>query len=343
MDLGSPTELRAPDGAVQRLSEVTQTQFPNLATARDFTAQEIRRVVRAFAGREAQTGVSTCVFGSWARQELTTESDDDWAVLVDHRFDPYEAAVASEMIAAQEQLGREDRRPGKQGVFGVPFAVPDLVSNIGLDSDTNTNLTRRMLLLLESRELHGAVREDAIDQILDRYLNEGVKDFRPPRFLLNDVIRYWRTICVDFEGKSAGSCDDPKWASRNAKLRTSRKLLFAGGLVPLLLCVLFPRDQMHGFLAQWFGATPLDRLSSAFLFVGAPDVGARAISAYDRWIGLMADDQARAELRTIRYDTRDDSPVFTEIRELGREFEDALSSLLFSSRLGAVTRSYGIF
>ena len=25
-------------------------------------------------------GLSTCVFGSWARGELTTESDDDWAV-----------------------------------------------------------------------------------------------------------------------------------------------------------------------------------------------------------------------------------------------------------------------
>ena len=342
MDLGSAADLSDPHCGVSRLAETTGTTFANLERAVLYTASEIDRVSGELAKQEIGQGVATCVFGSWARDELTEESDYDWAVLVDHPFEPYEPAVAREMLAAHEHLGDEERRPGKQGVFGGPIAVPDLITNVGLDADTNTNLTRRMLLLLESRELHGHVRETAISQILGRYLNEGVKDFRPPRFLLNDVVRYWRTICVDFEGKSAGG-DDPKWGSRNAKLRTSRKLLFVGGFIPVLLCMLFECDRMQEFLVRWFDATPLDRLATAFLFVDFSEAGARALGAYDRWIGLMADEDVRAQLRDVRYATREDSPLFSEIRELGREFEDALGSLLFSSRLGPVTRAYGIF
>lgn len=94
---------------------------------------------------------------------------------------------------------------------------------------------------------------------------------------------------------------------------------------------------------RWFGATPLDRLCAAFLHVGAEEPGLRAIGAYDRWIGMMSDDDARAELRDIMYQNRDDSTLFTEIREVGREFEAGLDALLFSTPLARLTRSYAIF
>jgi len=333
-----------PAGGVERLAEATGAEFPHVARARELTARQVAEVSAALGDVEPVDGIGTCVFGSWARAELSDESDDDWAVLVAGSFSTADDEVAHEVEAAQARLGTDDRAPGTQGLFGGPISVAELAGNIGLDADSNTNLTRRMLLLLESRELHGDARDEAVSTILGRYLNEGVKSFRPPRFLLNDVVRYWRTICVDFEGKAAGSAGtDPKWATRNAKLRTSRKLLFAGGLVPILLCHLVARDDMPGFLARWFDAPPLDRLSSAFLFVGAPDSGARAVAAYDRWLGLISDPEVRSALREVTYATREQSDLFAEIREIGRQFEGALGSLLFSSALGPVTRAYAIF
>jgi predicted nucleotidyltransferase len=341
VDPRSTASLGDPAAGLERLEEATRSSFPYLEAARDRTAARIAKVSAALSERNPVPEVATCVFGSWARAELTDESDDDWAVLVNRAFALYEHCVLNEIVAAQAVLGADSRKPGAQGVFGGPIAVPDLVENIGLDADTNTNLTRRMLLLLESRELHGSVRADAVAVILERYLNESVKSARPPRFLLNDIVRYWRTICVDFEGKSG--TDDPKWAERNAKLRTSRKLLFAGGLVPVLLCALYPAEEMPGFLTRWFDATPLDRLCTAFLYVGANDPGMRAIGAYDRWIGMMSDEGVRATLLGVTYEMRDDSPLFTEIREVGREFEAGLDSLLFSTPLARLTRSYAIF
>jgi hypothetical protein len=343
MDLGSAALLEDPSGALTSLAERTGAGFEALRAARVRTESRIAQTRAELEGRPARAGVSTCVFGSWARGELTDGSDDDWAILVSHPFDTYDPAVCAEVWATESVLGTGDQHPGAQEIFGGPFDVTEVVQNIGLDADTNTNLTRRMLLLLESRELHGEVRAQAIADVLARYINETVKSYRPPRFLLNDLVRYWRTICVDFEGKGARGGDDPKWATRNAKLRTSRKLLFAGGLVTVLLCHFKNNIEMPGFLTRWFEAAPSDRLAAAFLYAGVEEAGARALGAYDRWLGLIADGEVREELSAVTFNTRDDSELFEKIRNIGIEFQTGLNALLFGRALGPTTRNYAIF
>lgn len=59
-----------------------------------------------------------------------------------------------------------------------------------------------MLLLLESQAILGEVtHREAWGKILDGYLRDARKPGGVPRLLLNDIVRYWRTICVDFAGK----------------------------------------------------------------------------------------------------------------------------------------------
>lgn len=332
---GADQLLDDPAGALDRLAEAGGASFPHLTNARAYTGAELEK--RASALGDVEPGVAVVLFGSWGREELTEQSDDDWAVLGD--------ATEATLARCRAVLGGADRDPGQQDLFGLSFSCDELVRNIGLDADTNTNLTRRMLLLLESRAVAGSeVHARCFAQVLHAYLGHGVRDYRPPRFLLNDLIRYWRTICVDFEGKRRGAQgDDPKYASRNAKLRTSRKVLFAGGLLPVLLCHMKTADEMPAFITCQFEAPPTDRLAAAFIQQGAVAEGVRALGAYDRWIGLLARADVRADLAALRESTREASPLFAQIREIGDELQRGLLALLYETGLSPLTRQYGLF
>jgi hypothetical protein len=324
-----------PSGSLERLGG----DLGNLLAARARTRAEVAARRDALAGVAIDPQASVVLFGSWGRQELTAGSDDDWALLVDGAARPG-VEPAPEALAAI--LGSGDRRPGRTGVFGDRVFCADLLGRVGLDADSNTNLTRRMLLMLESQPVAGdAVHRRCWERVLDGYLDDADKPHRPPRFFLNDLIRYWRTICVDFVGKEREGGE--KWAIRNAKLRTSRKVLFAAGLVPLLRCHRFNRAQRREFLAAQLAAPATDRLADAFLAYGARDAGARALSAYDRWLGVLDDERRRGELESLTKETAPASALFRDVRRQAAELERGLLVLLFDTELLPHVREHGIF
>ena len=196
--------------------------------------------------------------------------------------------------------------------------------------------------MLESQPVAGdAVYRRCWERVLDGYLADADRPYRPPRFFLNDLIRYWRTICVDFVGKERERGE--KWGIRNAKLRTSRKVLFAAGLVPLLQCHRFDRDERRSYLAAQLAAPATDRLAAAFLDCGARDAGVRALSAYDRWLGVLDDEARRAELESLTKETAPASAVFRDVRRHAAELERGLLVLLFDTELLPHVREHGIF
>lgn len=346
MDSGSvPLQLGDPAGALGRLAERGGTEFRALTAARELSAERLLAMKGELAGIECPDGVSVVMFGSWARHELTDASDHDWAVLVESSIVPSDV-VESVLAGAHAHLGQGDAKPGATEIFGTSFTCDELVQRIGLEDDSNRNLTRRMLTLLESVAVVGPdAHLRAWDRVLRQYL-EPSKDYRPPRFLLNDVVRYWRTMCVDFEGKGRKDPGDDKWVTRNAKLRLSRKVLFAAGLVPVLACSAYSKSDQLPFLTQQLRAAPVDRLAQAFLQLddsSGVGAGVRGIGAYDRFVELMSSNDVRTELRTLTAQTRHGSDIWAEIDSLGQQLESSLLSLLFGNDLSRVTQEYGIF
>jgi hypothetical protein len=330
--------MDATGSPLKELAERAGRDFDQLFAARARTAEGLQKRRAALGHLSHGPDTSVVLMGSWGRAEVTNGSDDDFMVLA-HGGEGLDVVPAVEDVSAEL-----DNAPGSQGIFAVPVYSENLVHNIGLDADDNRNFSRRMLFLLESTPVSGnGVYEAVRAEILGRYLDDSVKPYRPPRFLLNDIERYWRTLCVDFAGKEH---EGPvKWGLRNAKLRTSRKILFAGGLLPVLECFRFELDEMRDFVSQQLAMPPTDRIAQAFLQNGAIDEGGRALGAYDEFIGRMNDPAFRAELQTVNRDRLDYAAVFPEVRRIGKELEAGLLALLFESsgELPKVVREYAIF
>lgn len=332
---------------LERLQEQAGRAFPALAAARERTARRLAQRAELLDGLPIDGRAAVVLMGSWGRHELTAGSDDDYVVLV-RGFAPAGGGWGSAndtAAAVAERFARDPggfSAPGRQGVFAEVVYSADLL-RVGLDDDTNTNLTRRMLLVLESvAACHADVLAGVRLDVIHDYLRDALRDHRPPRFLLNDLVRYWRTIGVDFVAKDRER-GGAGWGLRNAKLRTSRKLLFASGLLPVLRCHELRAEAIAPFLADQFAMAPTDRVADAFLRHGAVAEGAEALGAYDAFLALLDDDEARAELRAL--DGRgaaDESARWREVAAMGAAIEQRLLGLLFETELGPVTQRYAV-
>ncbi len=352
---------------LERLETRFSRQWLGLHAARQTSVSRRNELEALFPDRKSPDS-SLVVFGSLARQEVTGGSDLDWLLLVDGQSIPEHKEDETEIAKILEDS--KFIKPGRSGLFGSIVGSHDLIHNIGGEDDTNSNTTRRVLLLLEALAIgNGAALGRVRKQILRRYLEDdrGLRhaggDVRIPRFLLNDLTRYWRTVTVDFVYKQRLNRDG-KWALRNAKLRMSRKLLYATGLLHCFFCHLDPDSKAVEAraslrldtpeispLVSWLEAQlelpPLDVLAKAcLLFNAEPNTVNKIFDNYERFLGLLNDQDKRKELETTSDpDAVRSSPAWAEVRSISGPFHEALVSLFLKENpdLATITMKYGIF
>lgn len=350
-----------PSEPVEKLRERAGQEWSNLVAARRRSREQINELNARL--RSVVPEDTTCVvFGSLARLEFTEHSDIDWTLLVDGCADAGHQDFAGRIKSRFRELQLVDPTAG--GPFGNLTFSHDLIHRIGGDDDTNRNTTQRLLLLLESVSIaRSAAYERVVEQVLARYVEEdltgtGDTPYRVPRFLLNDVVRYWRTMAVDFAHKRR-SRGEAGWALRTAKLRMSRKLMYASGLLTCFSCE-FEFSARAGeryrpgqsqdvlrHLSALVRTTPLDIVARVVLqyFGELSGPGLELFGAYDEFLALLNDANRRRHLKALRPSEADANPEYDRVRELGGRFQSALTEIFFvrDTPVRELTQRYGVF
>ncbi len=224
-----------------------------LELRRESSSERLRLLGESLGDAEGEVGDKACVYaiGSFGRGEAGQHSDLDLFIAsrmgrsergsgrvpLLKRLD--EICLKSDIIRASRKQSFPDF--SKDGRFLMHFSLDSLINNIGhFNDDVENTLTARLLLLLESRCLIGyGVYDAIISKVIDAYwleFDRHKNDFMPA-FIVNDILRLWRTFCINYEMRSEKDEDTDyveKKRIKNYKLRQSRMLTCHSAILCLL-------------------------------------------------------------------------------------------------------------
>lgn len=326
-----------------------QRSWKNIEESKALSAKTHQQIRDLFSGLPMplfSSDEDLIVFGSLARNECTSKSDIDWTLLVDGQTKPSHSDITDLIRNKLEEAGFES--PGTTEMFGNFTSSHEVTNNIGGANDTNHNLSKRILLLLESDKISlnpsgdntGTAYERVIRGIIERYIDND-SSFYPdrktranvPRFLLNDIIRFWRTICVDFANKQTEQ-GGKKWALRNLKLRMSRKLIYTKGI---LMCFdsyndsQLSQDAIKENLRKMASEKTLDFIVASILKQGLDEKHiVSLLDAYDSFLGILNDKDLREYFASLSMASAYGDDKFEKAREVSHDFQDSLHNILFA-------------
>ncbi len=348
---------------IDELQERLGADWKMIAKAREHAVTSRARLKEKLSGLDSED-TSIVVFGSLARDEFTSGSDIDWTLLVDGQASPEHLDNVLEITKYVREV--EGKPPGQEGTFEGLASSHDLIHKIGGSDDTNRNTTQRILLLLESATIG---RRDAHDRVVKNVLRRYVEEdyglmrlsgpFYIPRFLQNDIARYWRTVAVDFAYKQRQR-EDKGWALRVTKLRMSRKLTYVSGLLTCFSChfELFKGSKdtfdessralaIVEYLFNYSQKTPLEILAHVLnRFPHLDELARDLFDTYNEFLEMLDDEQKRDYLKNLQRDKITDDQIYEDTRRLGHNFQDSLTKLFLEENdtpLFEMTKAYGVF
>jgi hypothetical protein len=249
---------------------------------REYSLSRLAELGRHLDPREAvvaERPLCTYATGSYGRLEAGPSSDIDLFFLCDFGGDgefPFTVFVrlAAAIIEATEEMGFPPFTG--DGQYLEVHHVERMENVLGSPEDDSINaFTARMLLLLESRPVFApGLYDKLLERVVSFYFRDYVDhpDTFVPTFLTNDILRFWRTLTLNYEHKrlrlrrlegEALRTEKADSALKNYKLKISR-LLTCFSMVAaltsrdapvtqddvLLLCAQTPRERLRPLAAR---------------------------------------------------------------------------------------------
>lgn len=244
-----------------------------LEEAQKFSKQKLLQLKEFLNDASSLIDSKACVYatGSFGRLEAGHHSDLDLFIVSKSepndkqnsrrmlsRID--EIKLQHHLIAAVERINLPEF--DGDGKFLGCHTVEEFVKYLGGPEDDYHNaLTGRLLLLLESRPLIGDhVYHELISEVLDKYFvdfKSNSDDFTPA-FLFNDILRMWRTFCVNYEYNRKK--DNSKDKIKNLKLKYSRMLTCYSAIIYLLHIYSSNERVLMDDVKSMILMTPTDRI-----------------------------------------------------------------------------------
>lgn len=290
---------------------------------------DVRNTLKDFNGGTCKR---VCVFaaGSLGRFETGRKSDLDVFIISDNpEKSPEERSLSrleeielfSDLIRVNEKM--ELPKFSGDGRFLKVHELEDLIKATGDSRDDSENLfTTRLLLLLESQPLsNDELYHRSIKSVLKNYFRDGAgrrNNFRP-LFLLNDMLRYWRTLCLNYERDRTLS---KLWWKRNLNLKFSRKLTVFSTVLPIVSRQITSEDDFLVLADK----VPLQRLASALDFMGDRSLESQFATVVRDYESFLAA-KSYAELENK------DEEVIEEFREKADRFGSFIYQALHSHKL----------
>lgn len=192
-----------------------------------------------------------CIYttGSYGRLEASENSDID-LFFIDTDSENQTSNIDKTLINAEViKICRAMNLPefSKDGIYLSIHKLSDIKSELGSPADDFKNyFTSRLLLLLESQPVYNEeLHTKCLEQIIESYyidFHDHSENFKPI-FLVNDIIRFWKTLCLNYEHRRrrknkieefSGNLIKNVTHSKNLKLGFSRKLTCFSFILKLL-------------------------------------------------------------------------------------------------------------